>query len=323
MRRTGSKCPRVRLWGPPSRLEVKLTFLILGLIGTNVAHAATVSVEVRSGEQPALVRVDGKLEFGDGDRFRYTTAFLSSAIVSFSSNGGSVAAGIQIGEIIRSKGFTTSVSRDAPCASACAIAWLGGTKRLMSAESKIGFHAAYTADGRETGVGNAVIGAYLNKIGLPNSAVAYITQAAPRSMTWLSPAEAKKHGIDVELVGSSQLATAPAPVIVSAAPVVPSATPPPTKPSQLLGQQDCVAEFARLRVDVQKKGLAAKAAGERKASREEMCQHITAYSSVESKWVQFTESNVTLCGIPADVLQTLKDVHRNTEQTRNKICARN
>ncbi len=316
MRRTGSKCPRIRLWGPPLLLEVKLTFLILVLIGTNIAHAATVAVEVRSGEQPALVLVDGKLESGDGDRFRYTTAFLSSAIVSFRSDGGSVAAGIQIGEIIRSKGFTTSVSRDARCASACAIAWLGGTKRLMSAESKIGFHAAYTADGRETGVGNALIGAYLNKIGLPYSAVAYITQAAPRSMSWLSAAEAKKHGIDVELVGSPQDANAPAPV-------VPSATPPPTKPPQVIGQQACVAEFARLRDDVQKKGLAAKAANERKASREEMCQHIIAYSSVESKWVQFTESNVTLCGIPADTVQKLKDVHRNTEQTRKKVCALN
>jgi len=241
------------LWGPPLLLEVKLTFLILVLIGTNIAHAATVAVEVRSGEQPALVLVDGKLESGDGDRFRYTTAFLSSAIVSFRSDGGSVAAGIQIGEIIRLKGFTTSVSRDARCASACALAWLGGTKRLMSAESKIGFHAAYTADGRETGVGNALIGAYLNKIGLPYSAVAYITQAAPRSMTWLSAAEAKKHGIDVELVGSPQVANAPAPVVLSAAPVVPSATPPPTKPPQVIGQQACVAEFARLRDDVQKK----------------------------------------------------------------------
>ena len=93
MRRTGSKCPRIRLWGPPLLLEVKLTFLILVLIGTNIAHAATVAVEVRSGEQPALVLVDGKLESGDGDRFRYTTAFLSSAIVSFRSDGGSVAAG--------------------------------------------------------------------------------------------------------------------------------------------------------------------------------------------------------------------------------------
>ncbi len=87
------------------------------------------------------------------------------------------------------------------------------------------------------------------------------------------------------------------------------------------GVPPCMAEFAKLRDDVQKKGLAAKAAGQRKVSREEMCKHITAYSSAELKWVKYTETNVTSCGIPAEVVQQLKQVHTNTEQTKEKICA--
>jgi hypothetical protein len=83
----------------------------------------------------------------------------------------------------------------------------------------------------------------------------------------------------------------------------------------------CIAEFAKLRDDVQKRGLAAKAAGQRKVSREEMCKHITAYSAAEQKWVKYTESNVQTCGIPAEVVQQLKQVHLNTEQTKEKICA--
>src|SRR5215467_4581681 len=225
MRRTGSKCPWIPFWGSPLLLEVNLILLILVLIGAKVAHGATITVESRSKGQSSSVLVDGKLEPRDGDQFRIKTGSLSNAIISFRSDGGSVVAGIQIGELIRLKGFTTSVSRDARCASACALAWLGGTKRLMSAESKVGFHAAYTSDGRETGVGNALIGAYLTKIGLPYSAVVYITQAAPRSMTWLSATEAKKHGIDVELVGSTQVANAPAPVVPSTAPSSPDAGP--------------------------------------------------------------------------------------------------
>src|SRR5215467_9370609 len=222
MRRTGSKCPWIPFWGSSLLLAVIFIILILLLIGAKVAHGATITVESRSTGQSSSVLVDGKLEPRDGDQFRIKTGSLSNAIISFRSDGGSVVAGIQIGEIIRLKGFTTSVSRDARCASACALAWLGGTKRLMSAESKVGFHAAYTSDGRETGVGNALIGAYLNKIGLPYSAVAYITRAAPRSMTWLSAAEAKKHGIDVDLAGSTQVANAPAPVVPSAAPAPPA-----------------------------------------------------------------------------------------------------
>jgi len=82
-----------------------------------------------------------------------------------------------------------------------------------------------------------------------------------------------------------------------------------------------MAEFAKLRDDVQKRGLAAKAAGARKASREEMCKHITAYSAAELKWVKYTEANVESCAIPAEVVSQLKQVHSNTEQTKEKICA--
>ena len=130
-------------------------------------------------------------------------------IISFRSDGGSVVAGIQIGESIRIKGFTTVVAGNAHCASACAIAWLGGLPRLMSTEARIGFHAAYNETGQETGVGNALIGAYLNKIGLPYSAVIYITQAAPTSMTWLSLVDAGKRGIDVQPLGSGRVVDVP------------------------------------------------------------------------------------------------------------------
>jgi len=285
----------------------KLIIPILAFITTNVAGAAIITVESRNDNEPALVFVAGKLEPGDGDQFRSKTSFLSKAVVSFRSDGGSVTAAIQIGEIIRLKGFTTSVAQDARCASACALAWLGGIKRFMSADSKIGFHAAYNPDGRESGVGNAMIGAYLNKIGLSYSALTYITQAAPNSMRWLSARDAEKHGIDVELLGSPQVAVAPA----------------PTTSPEVVTQPPCMAEFVKLREDVQKKGLAAKAAGARKVSREEMCQYITAYYSAYLKWVRFTELKLTSCGIPVNVLQELKQLLDPTDQTRNKICGLN
>src|SRR5262249_36993600 len=83
----------------------------------------------------------------------------------------------------------------------------------------------------------------------------------------------------------------------------------------------CMAEFAKLRDDVQKKGLAAKAASQRKVSRDEMCKHITTYSAAELKWVKYTEANVTSCGIPGEVVQQLKQAHTNTEQTKERICS--
>jgi hypothetical protein len=87
------------------------------------------------------------------------------------------------------------------------------------------------------------------------------------------------------------------------------------------GMPPCMAEFAKLREDVEKKGMAAKAAGQRKVGREEMCKYITTYATAEAKWVKFTESGVQTCGIPAQIANQLKQVHSNTEQTREKICA--
>ena len=88
------------------------------------------------------------------------------------------------------------------CASACTIV-LGAVPRdriCLTPNASLGFHAAYDRDtGQETGLGNALVGAYLSRIGLPYSAVAYITSASPDSMSWLSLSDAKERGIDVSL----------------------------------------------------------------------------------------------------------------------------
>ena len=70
----------------------------------------------------------------------------------------------------------------------------------MASVSLIGFHAAYVErDGRPTehGAGNALLASYLTQIGLSESAVVYITNAAPTEMTWLNFRDAERVGIDV------------------------------------------------------------------------------------------------------------------------------
>ncbi len=86
-------------------------------------------------------------------------------------------------------------------------------------------------------------------------------------------------------------------------------------------QQACFAEFTKLREDVEKKGKAARAGGEHKISREEMCKLITAFTTAEMKWIKFSEAGVNTCGIPAQIIQQLKTAHHNSDQTREKICA--
>jgi hypothetical protein len=88
------------------------------------------------------------------------------------------------GEAIRRKGFSTIVSDGRRCASACALAWLGGVERFIGPDGRIRFHAASdSASDRTSGVTNTVVGTYLAKIGLSYEAMTYITQAAPNDMT--------------------------------------------------------------------------------------------------------------------------------------------
>ncbi len=178
-----------------SRILIYVAFL-LAFAGNG--QAATIAVSPTPSADTVLVTVTGPLVLSDAEQFRLTVAGLSKAIVAFRSDGGNVAAGIDIGRQIHLRNFSTLVPDGARCASACALAWLGGTQRLMGTNTRIGFHAAYDPrSGEETGVGNALVGAYLSQIGLPDKAVVYVTQAPPKSMTWLTMSEARQVGIDV------------------------------------------------------------------------------------------------------------------------------
>lgn len=89
------------------------------------------------------------------------------------------------GQAIHLKGFATLVPDGVQCASACALAWLGGIPRLMGETAKVGFHAVYTSNGGQPAIssaGNALVGAYLNQLGLPTSAVLYITSPPPQGI---------------------------------------------------------------------------------------------------------------------------------------------
>jgi hypothetical protein len=149
---------------------------------------------------PPIVDIQGDFDEADSARFERVVAPLEQAYVRLESAGGDLLAGLEIGEAIRRKKFITIVPNHSICTSSCALAWLGGVKRYMGVDAKTGFHAASDAAGRETGSGNALVGAYLTRLGLSYSAVLFATKASPHEMTWLGLTEAKAFGIDVELL---------------------------------------------------------------------------------------------------------------------------
>jgi hypothetical protein len=164
---------------------------------------ATIKVErmtEKNGQEVTFISIEGDLVSGDEKRFAAVAIGVSNATVGLNSRGGSVDAGIGIGKAIRLLEFSTLVPEGFQCASACALAWLGGTTRFMGLGATVGFHAVFTTDnGQQTvsSAGNAVVGAYLSKLGLPDAAVAYITEKQPNDIQWLTFDDAAKFGIEV------------------------------------------------------------------------------------------------------------------------------
>ncbi len=173
-----------------------------------LAAMANVDFAVNTLDDGTLVlNLSGKIDLSDGNRFINYANQYRNAIVTLSSNGGSIVAAIKIGDYIRSHHWATAVQAGDTCASACALVWLGGEPRFAAATARIGFHAAYVigefGEPAEIGTGNALVGSYMARLGLPDTAVMFVTAAPPKDMLWLSLDVAKILSIDVIEIGPS------------------------------------------------------------------------------------------------------------------------
>ncbi|MDX1010508.1 hypothetical protein GOE08_27130 [Sinorhizobium medicae] len=176
--------------------------LLASLLSSFPVMAADISREGGS-DGIDLISVSGTFTEGDDATFRKLAAVSDRAVVVLNSGGGNLNVGLEIGKAIRLRGFATAVPPEALCASACALTWLAGSPRLLDAQSKLGFHAAYrVVNGKasESGAANALVGAYLNQLGLSDRAVVYVTSAPPEGVEWLTAQTAASVGIGYESI---------------------------------------------------------------------------------------------------------------------------
>jgi hypothetical protein len=167
--------------------------------------AATITVHTPDGEGRVFVDVVGKIDDGDFETFKQKTDQIypigashrkKLVIVTLMSYGGAIGPAMQIGEWVRKRGMLTFVPGDHTCASACALIWVAGFLRTVGDTPQIGFHAAYDEDtGRESGAGNAVMGAYLRDLEFGYKAIHFMTHKGPTSVEWLTPELAKEVGV--------------------------------------------------------------------------------------------------------------------------------
>jgi hypothetical protein len=169
-----------------------------------MANQATSAAEfeylpAEDGMEPAIV-ISGQLDPGDRVPFYHLAGSVQgSAVVILRSTGGALLDGLAIGQIVSERRFKTAVPGEAICASSCALIWLAGATRYVSSSAKIGFHAAFIR-ARPSGAGNALVGAYLSRLGLSPEAIAFVTSSGPRDITWMNQAVAEQVGIEAVTV---------------------------------------------------------------------------------------------------------------------------
>ena len=139
--------------------------------------------------------LDGPIDAGAADRLSEIIAAegIDAASVYLNSRGGSLAAGVAIGRVIRASGFSTNVGREttdpletAPgvCFSACAFAYAGGGWRYLDV-SQIGVHRFHgeAPRGDVLATGQSVSGLithYLSEMGISTDLFALMAQVPER-----------------------------------------------------------------------------------------------------------------------------------------------
>ncbi len=97
-------------------------------------------------------------------------------------------------------------------------------------------------------------------------------------------------------------------------------TAPAAAPPQQEQVPPCVQEFFKLRDDAEKKGMAIKAANDRKATPKEACQLFGVFVAAQSKMLKYATDNSVWCGIPPQVAVNLKQSVSKMSEVRTRIC---
>lgn len=186
----------------------------LSLLATSVAwgvSAAEITKERYKETNLYTIIISGEIVPTDINNFINVSNNVPSAIVVLDSPGGNLYAGIQIGRLIKKFSYATFVPSGTLCASSCALTWLAGKPRYADESSFIGFHAAYINNRgvkTESGSGNALLGAYLNDLGLSDAAIVYVTNAPPEGIERLTKSNGDRVGIPYVSLGASRIAKA-------------------------------------------------------------------------------------------------------------------
>lgn len=138
-------------------LRSMFALCLTALASLGHASALEFSVHPNAASMPAVTAIlaEGNIEDGDVERlseFLSTVAVRKTTAIYLASPGGSLFEGMRLGRFFARHHIKTVVEGNRICASACALAFLGGRDnagkawRSSSSNSQLGFHAFSSAD---------------------------------------------------------------------------------------------------------------------------------------------------------------------------------
>jgi hypothetical protein len=149
-----------------------------------MALAAAVLIAIAAPAQAAAIYVTwtithpvihlvGEIRPGDDQVFASVTKGLQmNSAVSLNSPGGEVEPAIEIGRLVRERGFSTFVSNPPHyCNSACGMILMSGAHVVIEAKAYVGFHAGNTPQA------TAMVADYYRELGLTDQQIAFMIAA--------------------------------------------------------------------------------------------------------------------------------------------------
>lgn len=176
--------------------HLRLFAVCIAIQNGMVSTAMALEFDARLSNTGATFVLDGVIEPGDAERFRAyyeETADGYAFSVALNSPGGNMVEGIRLGLLFRELGIHTFVVQypkrpadmgqfdyavieavpGAQCASACALAFMGGVERVVPEDGELGFHQFYGGDPQRssadtmvsTQATSAMVASYLREMG--------------------------------------------------------------------------------------------------------------------------------------------------------------
>ncbi len=211
------------------RFPVAVTAVLMSLAAFQAEAKLSYNVnQTDSGNKFAIV--SGSFEYSDDlSQFRELTAREHLFAVGFDSPGGNVAKAMEFGRLIRSLGIATVQARKFECASACSLAFLGGTSRFAEPGS-IGVHKSSFSNSANFEVKDAVsavqqttaeIIGYMSEMGVDPGLLQLSLSYDSDDIRYLSGSEMAKFRVTTPN-GSPVISSEAVPEKPAIAPVVPT-----------------------------------------------------------------------------------------------------